>query len=130
MSRGAPRYLFAIALHSTCQPGRPSPHGLGHDGSSPFDFFHRAKSSGSSFGLSPAGGSTTMSEVLEVPSGDIEVDVRPRMAEMAVVVRRRTADVHLDEAWRKGGERLLLPRAGVVQPDAHRRRRVARAGRS
>src|SRR2546428_11606926 len=61
MSRGAPRYLFAIALHSTCHPGRPLPHGLGHDGSSPLDFFHRGKSSGSSFGLSAAGDSTTMS---------------------------------------------------------------------
>src|SRR5437867_6151986 len=61
MSSGAPRYLYAIALHSTCQPGRPSPQGLGHEGSSPFDRFHRAKSSGSSFGLVTAADSTTIS---------------------------------------------------------------------
>ena len=32
-----------------CQPGRPSLHGDGHDGSPGFAAFHRAKSSGSSF---------------------------------------------------------------------------------
>src|SRR2546427_11514828 len=54
MSRGAPRYLYAIALHSTCHPGRPSPQGLGHDGSSPFGRFQISKAIGSSFGLASA----------------------------------------------------------------------------
>ena len=31
MSKASPRYLPAIAEHSMCQPGRPGPHGLGHD---------------------------------------------------------------------------------------------------
>src|SRR5206468_12995796 len=29
-----PRYSIAMAEHSMCQPGRPSPQGLGHDGRS------------------------------------------------------------------------------------------------
>ncbi len=32
-----------------CQPGRPAPHGLGHEGSSGFAAFQSAKSSGSVF---------------------------------------------------------------------------------
>src|SRR5439155_727699 len=61
MSRGAPRYLNAIALHSTCHPGRPGPQALGQDGSPSFDRFQRAKSSGSSFLPAWDMGSTTMS---------------------------------------------------------------------
>ncbi len=52
MSKSAPRSFSAIAEHSMCQPGRPSPHGDGHDGVLPgLRAFHSAKSSGSSFRL-------------------------------------------------------------------------------
>ena len=44
MSR--PRYFVAIAEHSRCQPGRPLPHGVSHDGSPGFALFQSAKSSG------------------------------------------------------------------------------------
>ena len=47
MSKLAPRYFIAIAVHSICQPGNPSPHGLCQriicSGSARF---HNAKSSG------------------------------------------------------------------------------------
>ncbi len=33
MSNSGPRYASHIATHSVCQPGRPRPHGVGHDGS-------------------------------------------------------------------------------------------------
>ena len=35
-----------MAEHSICQPGRPGPQGLSHDGSPGFDRFQRAKSPG------------------------------------------------------------------------------------
>ena len=38
---------MAIAEHSMCQPGRPGPHGLSHDGSPGFAAFQSAKSRGS-----------------------------------------------------------------------------------
>ena len=38
-----------IAEHSMCQPGRPSPHGDGQDGSPSFFACQRTKSSGSRF---------------------------------------------------------------------------------
>ena len=44
MSNSAPRYASHIATHSVCQPGRPRPHGVGHDGSPGFSPFHRVKS--------------------------------------------------------------------------------------
>ena len=37
----------AIAEHSRCQPGRPRPHGVGHDGSPGLAAFHSVKSRGS-----------------------------------------------------------------------------------
>ena len=37
-----------MALHSMCQPGRPAPQGLSHDGSSGFAPFHSVKSMGCS----------------------------------------------------------------------------------
>ncbi len=43
----APRYFVAIAEHSRCQPGRPLPHGVSHDGSPGFALFQSAKSNGS-----------------------------------------------------------------------------------
>ena len=42
-----PSSRSARALHSMCQPGRPGPHSVSHDGSSGADGCHRTKSSGS-----------------------------------------------------------------------------------
>ncbi len=46
-SNGTPRYSMAMAAHSTCQPGRPGPNGLSHDGSPGRAFSHTSGSSGS-----------------------------------------------------------------------------------
>ena len=40
----SPSRSEAIAEHSICHPGRPSPHGDSHIGSPAFDFFQSAKS--------------------------------------------------------------------------------------
>lgn len=52
ISRDEPQISLAIAEHSICQPGLPSPHGESQNGSPGFDFFHNAKSVGF-FLLSP-----------------------------------------------------------------------------
>lgn len=44
MSMLLPRTAEAITEHSICHPGRPGPHGEGHDGSPALDAFHKAKS--------------------------------------------------------------------------------------
>ena len=44
MSMLSPNIALAITEHSICQPGRPGPHGDGHEGSPDFDAFHKAKS--------------------------------------------------------------------------------------
>ena len=50
MSISSPSADIAIAEHSICQPGRPSPHGDSQAASSPgFCAFHRAKSRGACF---------------------------------------------------------------------------------
>src|SRR3989442_13808447 len=49
MSNCSPRYLIAIAEHSTCHPGKPTPHGLSHSiwrFLSLGENFHRPKSVG------------------------------------------------------------------------------------
>ena len=43
-----------IAEHSMCQPGRPGPSGVSHDGSSGFGPFHSAKSRTSALPYSSA----------------------------------------------------------------------------
>src|SRR5207244_4595555 len=43
----------------------------------------------------------------------------PGVAEVAVVVRRRAADVHLGVARRQRGERRVRPHRGVVQTENH-----------
>ncbi len=49
IENSTPSSSSAIAEHSMCQPGRPSPHGLGHQVSSPsLRVFQSAKSSGAS----------------------------------------------------------------------------------
>ena len=48
MSSCSPRCFIAIAEHSMCQPGRPGPHGLSHQGSPGLEDFQSAKSIGSS----------------------------------------------------------------------------------
>src|SRR5699024_7963366 len=50
ISKWRPKYLVAIAEHSMCQPGRPSPHGDAHAapaGSESSLDFHSVKSRGS-----------------------------------------------------------------------------------
>src|SRR5206468_8690613 len=44
-SKVSPRYCMAMTEHSMCQPGRPGPHGDGHEGSQGLAAFHSAKSS-------------------------------------------------------------------------------------
>src|SRR5439155_1253900 len=56
---------------------------------------------------------------LEVPPCDVERDVRACMAEVAEVVRGGAADVHLHDARSEGHERILPPRARVVQSKRH-----------
>ncbi len=66
MSKAGPRYLPAIAEHSMCQPGRPRPHGLGHDavaGSPSFALFHSAKSRGSRLPRGSASPAASMSSM-------------------------------------------------------------------
>ena len=41
-----------MTTHSLCQPGRPSPHGAGHEGSPGLENFQSAKSAG--WRLAPA----------------------------------------------------------------------------
>ena len=41
MSKCRPRYFMLMAEHSMCQPGRPGPQGLSHDGSPGFERFQR-----------------------------------------------------------------------------------------
>ena len=54
-SKPTPSSSSAIAEHSMCQPGRPAPHGAGHDVSSPgLAPFQSAKSSGSSLRAAPS----------------------------------------------------------------------------
>ena len=55
MSSSTPSSSSAIAEHSMCQPGRPSPQGEGQAVSSPsFSPFQSAKSSGSSLRSAPS----------------------------------------------------------------------------
>src|SRR5436309_1014801 len=60
-----------------------------------------------------------MAQKLEIPARRVEIDVRPGVAEVAVIVRRRAADVHLDDAGSERCKRCLLPGAGVVQSKDH-----------
>jgi len=60
-----------------------------------------------------------VSQELEIPARRVEIDVRSGVAEVAVIVRRRAADVHLDDAGRERCKRLLLSRPGVVQSEDH-----------
>ena len=46
ISKWRPRYFMLMAEHSMCQPGRPGPQGLSHDGSPGLELFHKAKSPG------------------------------------------------------------------------------------
>ena len=63
ISKSTPSSFSAIAEHSMCQPGRPSPHGEGQAlSSSGLRAFQSAKSSGSSFSDSvPASSPWSMS---------------------------------------------------------------------
>src|ERR1700712_2836119 len=64
MSKASPRYLPAIAEHSMCHPGRPRPHGDGHDavvGSDGLWPFQSAKSRGSRLPRGSASSAASMS---------------------------------------------------------------------
>ena len=64
MSKPAPRYFSAIAEHSMCHPGRPLPHGEGHEavsGSVGLWPFHSAKSRGSRLPRGSASAAASMS---------------------------------------------------------------------
>ena len=67
MSKAVPRYLPAIAEHSMCQPGRPRPQGLGHDGGLRLGRFlrpfQRAKSRGSRLPRGSASSAASMSSI-------------------------------------------------------------------
>src|SRR5512142_2580996 len=52
MSNVWPRRCIDMAEHSRCQPGRPSPIAVGHDGSPSFFAFQRTKSRALSFSYS------------------------------------------------------------------------------
>ena len=54
ISNDGPRCRIDIAEHSMCQPGRPGPIAVSHDGSPGFGPFQRAKSRMSSFAYSSA----------------------------------------------------------------------------
>ena len=64
MSKFDPRYFVDMAEHSMCQPGRPRPHGEGHEaviGSVSLCAFHSAKSRASLFPRSSAPSDSSMS---------------------------------------------------------------------
>src|SRR3954469_18546941 len=66
MSNEPPRYLLAIAEHSMCHPGRPRPHGDGHeavDGSVDLWPFQSAKSRGSRLPRGSASSAGSMSAI-------------------------------------------------------------------
>ena len=52
MSMRGPMRVRTMALHSMCQPGRPRPQGLSHDGSPSLPAFHSTKSEGERLRLS------------------------------------------------------------------------------
>ena len=54
MSNDGPRWAMLIAEHSMCQPGRPGPIAVSHDGSPGFGAFQSAKSRTSSLPYSSA----------------------------------------------------------------------------
>src|SRR2546425_2469399 len=60
-----------------------------------------------------------MAQELEIPARRVEIDVRPGVAEVAVVVGRRAAAVLLDDAGSERCKRSLLPGAVVVQSKDH-----------
>ena len=49
ISKLSPQIIDAITEHSICQPGRPLPQGLSHQGSPSFEHFQSAKSVGDLF---------------------------------------------------------------------------------
>ena len=62
-----------IAEHSMCQPGRPGPIAVSHDGSPGFGPFHSAKSRTSSLPYSSASTRSPDPELLGVEAGEAAV---------------------------------------------------------
>ena len=130
-----PRCFSAIAEHSMCQPGRPSPQGEGHEVSScGFVAFQRAKSRGSSFRslgswATMSSGFAPESEPYSGQARDAEVDVarptrtRARARRAPRSARRSRGSSRSRAARRRAGR----GRASSVSSKYHR---VARAASS
>ena len=82
MSNVSPSSLRLMAEHSMCQPGRPLPQGLSHEGSPGLAFFHRAKSA-----------AERLRSAVSPPSPCMLVDVA--MAELAVFGVLGHVEVHV-----------------------------------
>src|SRR5205814_10195560 len=65
----------------------------------------------------------------QVADDDVERHHHARVADVAAVVDRHAARVHPDLALFERNERDLLPGAGVVDPEAHRRNSRPRPAR-
>ncbi len=110
-----------IAEHSMCQPGRPSPHGLSHDGSPGLADFHSAKSATCRFRSPPAPPSPCIDSIERFESlpylgvfADVEVHVAVRLVGESLVDQ---AFDELDDL----GHALGCPREVVDLVDAERR---------
>ena len=99
MSKVRPSRRRLMAEHSMCQPGRPGPQGLGHEGSPGLAPFHRAKSAALRF-----------RSAMPPPSPCIDSSVA--VAELAVV--RVLAHVEVDVAVGAIGEALVDQPLGEV----------------
>ena len=56
-------------------------------------------------------------DVTQQPEQDVEDDRRTRIANMGIVVDRRTTDIHAHVVGIDGGKILLRPRERVVEPE-------------
>ena len=124
MSNSAPRYLWAIAEHSRCQPGRPDPHGVSHCGSPGLAPFHSAKSRGSRLPRSLAvGGGEHVVDALagqravRVERAHVEVDVAAGRVRVVAVDQPPHQRDHLgDVPGRPGLVRRRQAAQRVVRP--------------
>ncbi len=78
----SPRYFIAIAEHSMCQPGRPGPIAVSHEGSPGFGAFHSAKSRALSLSYS----STSTRAPSSMPAKSF-------LRQLAVLGERRDAEI-------------------------------------
>ena len=59
------------------------------------------------------------SAILQVAQDDVETDIGLRMAEVTVVVNRRSADIKRHPSLTKGNKVFFLVAEGVVEAEAH-----------